>query len=327
MKLELQFTQNDRATGFRRRVSVFIDGQRRTADEIKLDSPFIKTQMANQWAKQYGVDKADCLKELDRLASVAVDQAAERQKHRAADPPQQRVSAIVDKFLAGLQPILHRKGRSIWFEGLKREVPLGQLWTLAGDQQIVAVANTVEGAELFRATDYRKRVAIFKDACALAGPRLLKTLPELADVKKDPTINAEELWSRVEAWALAPRTFKSDAGVPVMVSYFDWAGRLVPGEPWRRCYASAVFGRASTRRPEIAVKGSILVADLHYRSPRRLAADLRGIGLARTDTIIRVAGKVWRAWALSDNFIDSIATANDLDQNKEHSNDADASNE
>ena len=318
MKLKLQFAKTDKAYGrLRRSVAVIVDGKEVSTDEINLVSASVKNTIAKRLAKLYGVDEKDAARQLGLLSAKATEEARKRQQEPPKDTSQlKRISQLVSDALAELKPVWHRKSRTIWFEELQQEIALGSIHALVADGIIDQVAGTREGADLFRDTDHRKRQALFRDACQGVVLRLIKKLKELAEMDVDPTLDADTLRSRLAAWLLKTRRFYSEAGVPVSISYFDWVCKCPVGLTWNRCYGNAIFGRVDkkTNRPEFAIKGDRLVAELQYKVPRRLSADLHSLKFAEIGVTIRLDGKAWRVWVLSPDFLDSIAQAVDKDK-------------
>jgi hypothetical protein len=317
-KFRLQFARADKiklSGSLRRRVVVFVDDKQVAVEDLSLASPDAKTKAVNRWKKEHGVDGSACRQELNRLSTDAEASRQEVETKRAtAATPTLRVVELARQFIvAELNPIWHRKGKSLYCETIGREVPLSSLWGFVANTQIDAVAGTAEGWELTRdgeSPDFRKRLALLKDGLVLAATQLIKTLPEQIDIEVDQTLDPQELQAALTAWLLKPRSYRTDVGTPITTSYFDFACGVVPGQGWQRCHADAVFARidAGASQPTIAVKSALLIGELRYQSVKRLAADLQTVGFAETDQTIRVTGNVWRVWFLTKCVLDSIAT-------------------
>ncbi len=298
----------------RQRIAVVVDDETKTIEAVTLDSPVSKDRAANKWADRYGIEISAAHSELDRLALVATAEAQQRQQEREARPaPTVRVRELAANWLKTLGPRWHRNATSIYLDHAEREVPVAKLWTLAADTQIDAVVDTVEGAELYhdgKPPDYRKRLGLFREAVALATAQIVGELPEVEDAEDD-TASESGLRDKLEGWLLRERSFRTDNGTPVTLTYFAWLTGLARGKAWQQCHTAAVFGRMSDDDVAmLATKGAVLAPELGYKTSKRLARDLRTDGYAETDRTIKVTGKTWRVWILTPNAIDAVATGN-----------------
>lgn len=317
-KLQLQFIANDTSCvkGALKRRLILTVGGKQVVESVTLDSPRSKAHAAQRWNDRYGIDEDECLKRLDQLGAQAMaDVQALKEKQKSAPPPQ-RVSRQVDAWLKGpmVDPKWHKKDASIYCQAVKREVKLADLWKLAPDAMIDGVANTEEGLMSGRVGEppnWRTRLAIWKDAVAMGAARLIRTLPERNDIETDESADREELQARLVAWLIKTRTYRTEPGVPVSASVFDWACGVEPGGGWQRCFSDAIFGRMANRdgQPEIAVKGELLRDELRYETLRRLGSDLRDAGFADTDYTIKVTRKTCRVWKFTAHVVDSVATS------------------
>ncbi|MCH8853925.1 MAG: hypothetical protein IID41_14930, partial [Planctomycetes bacterium] len=188
---------------------------------------------------------------------------------------------------------------------------LGSLWTLASDSLIDRFACTIEAHEAShgeRPLHYRGRLALLKEAVALAGSRLVTTLPAVADVADDATLDRDALLDRIVHWFLRDRSFRSDNGNPVSTTYHTWCAGLEPGDAWSQCFSAPVFARidGDTGLMRVAVRGQAFAADLRYELSRKLAADLRNASFADTKGSIKVAPVTWRVWEFTPKVIESI---------------------
>ena len=294
------------------RVVLMVDMRERLVEQVTLDSASAIKSTAKRWAADHDLDAKAIEARLRDLGLTVVAEAAE-QRTDAKPKPTKRVSDLASEFLKSRGPVHHRKRQAIFLESLGAEVSVSRLWTLATDAEIDAITYTVEGGELFhdgQPPAYRTRLALVRDALALAAARIMETLPEVKTAAVDPTSDREELIAAVAAWLTKGRMFRTDTGTPVTINFFEWATDIEPGHAWMQCFTTPVFGRINeeTGRPEVAVQGAHLFEQLRYEGHRRLAGDLRFHGLAVTDYTLRATGKVWRAWLLSHAITDSIAT-------------------
>lgn len=295
------------------RVVLQVNDQERTVQRVTLESDTAITRTARKWSEQFDLDEATVVSELQALSVDVMAQVAERRKQRDAAPDAElRISRLADEFLSTLEPRWHRKHKAIYFQGLGREVALGSLWTLADDALIDRVLNTVEAHEAARDAVppyYRARLALLKEAIAMAGSRLVTALPAIDDATQDNTLDQQNLLDSLVAWLLAPRTFRTDTGTPVATTYYGWALALAPGAGWLQCFMAPVFGRINEAngRSEICVKGEVLRAALNYETTRRLIGDLGASGYAEKATI-RVARCAWRVLKFDPRVLNSISS-------------------
>ncbi|MCH8969664.1 MAG: hypothetical protein IIA66_11175 [Planctomycetes bacterium] len=293
------------------RVVLEVDGQQRAVQRVTLESDIAIARTAKKWSQQFDIDQAKVVSELQGLGVEVMAEVAERRKRRGTPPDAElRISELADEFLSTLEPQWHRKHRAIYFQGLGREVALGTLWTLANDALIDRVVDTVEAHEAARDAvppNYRARLALLKEAIAMAGSRLITKLPALADATQDDTLDQQDLLDSLVVWLLAPRTFRTDTGTPVGTTYHGWALALTPGDRWHQCFTAPVFGRISEAhgRPEICVKPEVLRTALNYETTRRLNGDLERSEYAKK-TSIKVTGCAWRVLKFDSKVLDAI---------------------
>lgn len=302
-----------------RKVVLNVADRQRAVQSVTLDSDTAITRTAKKWAGQYDLDQAKVVSGLQELGVVAMAQVVEQRKKRGTAPVAElRISRLADEFLGELNPEWHRKHRRIYFESLGREVALGSLWTLADDALIDRVACTVEAHEAARDVqpiNYRARLALLKEAMAMAGARLVAALPTVADVTHDGTLDQQNLLDALVAWLLAPRSFRTDNGTPITTTFHTWAMALTPGAGWLQCFTASVFGRISEAscRTEICVKAEVLRAALNYETTRRMIGDLEASGYAKK-TPIKVARCAWRVLKLDPKVLDSISSQPEVAQ-------------
>lgn len=298
------------------RVVLSIGDEQKEIQRITLDSEISRNRAAKGWVKRYGVDLDAVLEKLNSTCTSAIARDIERHKrYEQTRSEAGRVSALADVFVREVvAPEWHRKGRSIYSATAEREIATGALWTLATDNWVDAVGKTQEGLDAGD-LDYRGKLGLLREAVAMAVARAIKSLPEYAGVDQDKTVKPAVLRAapldELVAWLLTERRFTNDNGVLITTSIYQWAACLEIDGGWRQCYTLAVWGRldAAAAQPQIAVKGAILSKELRAESGRKLAAGLREHGLAEIDKGIKVAGKNWRVWILTQKSTDAVATA------------------
>lgn len=295
------------------RVVLMVDGDEKAVQRVNLESDIAIARTAKKWFEQFDIDEAEVVSKLQELGVEAMEEVQKRRQQRGTPPDAElRISELADEFLGTLEPQWHRKHRAIYFEGLGREVALGSLWTLANDALIDRVLDTIEAREAARdgpPPNYRARLSLLKEAVAMAGSRLVTTLPAVADVAEDNTLDHENLRDLMVAWLLAPRNFRTDTGTPITITFHSWAIALAPGVGWLQCFTASVFGRISEAdgRPEIAVKAEVLKVALSYGTTRRLIGDLKASEYAEQKPI-KVARCAWRVLILDRKLLDSISS-------------------
>lgn len=294
-----------------RRVVIEIDGEQKSVERVTLDSPRAIEKAAKRWEDEYGIDVQLAAEQLRVIGVEAAAESVEQRrqaKERAADP-KNRVSDLADAFLASLKPEWHRNGKSMYLNCVSREVPITQLWTLATNADIDAVAKTHEAFEAGD-PDFRRRLALLREAIAMAAARCIRQIPELDEATKDETVRREQIVHQIAAILLKPRTYRNDVGDSLTLNWHSWASGIEPGTGWQRCFVDPVFAQVliDQAQPIIAISGDLLTTEMRHASKRKLATDLRSLGFADTENRVGCDAKQWRAWQIASEILDSIAT-------------------
>jgi hypothetical protein len=253
-----------------------------------------------------GLDDAAIRAEVEDLAAKAQPYCPETNAtETTARGPRAHVSDWADEFIRrAIAPTWHRDRKTLFSSTLNAEVAIASLWHHLDVADLDALKHTVE---LARSESFANRLKVAKDLLPMAAARIIRSLPEAADVERDPTIRADDLRDRLIAWLIRPRAFRNDNGVIITVSYFGWVNELPPeADHWRQCFADPVFGRIDGHQPRIGTQGAAFAHELHYPSCRQLLRDLRACALAE-DAAFKIAGRTWRGVEMSSAVLNSVA--------------------
>jgi hypothetical protein len=282
-------------------------------DEANISKAVSRTRYVNRLAdKLPGIDRALLMQ---RVEAIANEQATIK-----ADKPEsgerKRVIDVAFEELRRHEPTAHRDYRSIWFDRLKREVPIAQLWTLANNEDVDAAKQTIEVIEVSgdRPPTYRTALLNLKDAVAMAAPKLMAELPKISDLDADPTIDRDTIADKLVPWLMKERTHRTDTGTAVSYDIYSWSAGVVKNEGWTRCHRIPVFAKAAdSGHPQIAVEGKYLTKEMNYPSSRKLARDVRNSGLMDVENnVIRAGGaqrrNAKRVWIFTDLLLNEVCT-------------------
>ena len=165
-----------------RRVVLSVDGSQKAVQRVTLDSDLAVRRTAKAWAKDHDIDEGVALEKLRDMALSVIAEAVEQAGRRTTpQSPLRRVSAIAEGIIQDLNPMWHRKQRSIFFGALESEKLISSLWTLATDAHVDEVLVTVEGRESDEPPNYRQRLSLLRDAIAMAAVCLLLLLARPLD--------------------------------------------------------------------------------------------------------------------------------------------------
>lgn len=296
---------------------VTIGGEQKTVEEVCVTKVRSKAAAAKRWAESFGIDEADALKKLDAIGMKVVANMQARQAGSESDAP--RVRDLARDFIEHhVSPEYHEDGSRVYSRTLGRLIRVSEIWREATPEIVDAVGKTQDGRPTGNApgaASYESRVRLLKLGIHQAMACICREIPNRSEVEVDGAVDRDELVQHLLRFMLRKRLFRSSTGTARDGTYAGWAGKLAIGEGWQQCGCDNVFGRRDDEDspPQIAVVGAILVAELNYRSAKRLAADLRNCSLADPDFTFANHGITRRAWRLTfdygqlcEQFTDSI---------------------